>query len=41
MNRQRSHPQVEGPLAPLAGELRDELQAQGYSPSWSVCSYVC
>ncbi|HEY5248347.1 MAG TPA: site-specific integrase [Dermatophilaceae bacterium] len=36
MNRQRSHPQVEGPLAPLAGKLRGELQAQGYSPSWSV-----
>ena len=36
MNRQRSHPQVEGPLAPLADELRDQLEAQGYSPSWSV-----
>jgi len=36
MNGQRSHPQVEGPLAPLAGALRDDLHAQGYSPSWSV-----
>jgi len=35
-SQQRSHPQVVGPLAPLAGELLDELKAQGYSPSWSV-----
>ena len=36
MDGQRSHVQVEGPLAHLAGELRDDLHAQGYSPSWSV-----
>ena len=36
MNRQRSQQQVKGPLAPMAGELRDQLKAQGYSPSWSV-----
>ena len=34
--QRRSHPQVVGPLAPLAGELLDELRAHGYSPSWSV-----
>jgi len=36
VKKQQSRVRVEGPLAPLASALRNELRAQGYSPTWSV-----
>ncbi len=36
MKTEQSRMRIEGPLAPLASGFRNELAAQGYSPSWAV-----